>query len=150
MATHPSILAWRIPWTEKPGPWGHKESDRTEQLRTVISWASPGGSMVEDRSIKAGDTGSIPELRRSHGERNSNPLQYSCLENPTDQGAWRATVHGIPESWTWLSHLAQSGVVSFLPKGRGIQSLIATTYDMTHSSFTHTKARNSSRLLMNC
>ena len=37
------------------------------------------------------------------GEGNGNPLQYSCLENPADRGAWRATVHGVAESWTGLS-----------------------------------------------
>ena len=43
----------------------------------------------------AGDLGSIPGLGRSPGEGNGNPLQYSCLENPMDKGAWRATVHGV-------------------------------------------------------
>ena len=46
----------------------------------------------------AGDQGSIPELGRSPGEGNGNPLQYSCLENPKDGGAWQATVHGVAES----------------------------------------------------
>ena len=41
------------------------------------------------------DTGSIPGLRRSPGEGKGNPLQYSCLENPMDGGAWQATVHGV-------------------------------------------------------
>ena len=44
------------------------------------------------------DTGSIPRLGRSPGEGNGNPLQYSCLGNPIDRGAWRPTVHGISES----------------------------------------------------
>ena len=48
----------------------------------------------------AGDTGLIPGSGRSAGEGNGNPLQYSCLENPTDRGAWRATVHGVAESDT--------------------------------------------------
>ena len=43
----------------------------------------------------AGDSGSILESGRSPGEGNSNPLQYSCLENPIDRGAWQATVHGV-------------------------------------------------------
>ena len=43
----------------------------------------------------AGDSGSIPGLGRSPGEGNGNPLQYSCLENPVDGGAWEATVHGL-------------------------------------------------------
>ena len=47
-----------------------------------------------------GDTGSIPGSGRSPGEANGNPLQYSCLGNPMDRGAWWATVHGVPKSWT--------------------------------------------------
>ena len=48
----------------------------------------------------AGDVSSIPGLGRSCGVGNGNPLQYSCLENSTDRGAWRATVHGVAESST--------------------------------------------------
>ena len=48
----------------------------------------------------AGDLGSIPGLGRSPGEGNGNPLQYSCLENPVDGGAWWATVHGVAKSRT--------------------------------------------------
>ena len=51
----------------------------------------------------AGDAGSIPGLGRSRGAGNGNPLQYSCLENSMDGGAWQATVHGIAKSWTQLS-----------------------------------------------
>ena len=50
------------------------------------------------------DTGSIPGLGRSPGEGNGNALQYSCLENSIDRGAWWAAVHGTTEGWTWLSH----------------------------------------------
>ena len=46
-------------------------------------------------ACNAGDPSSIPALGRSPGEGNGNPLQYSCLENPMDRGAWRATVHGV-------------------------------------------------------
>ena len=53
--------------------------------------------------VKAGDPGSIPESGRSPGEGNGNPLQYSCLENPMDGGAWQATVHAVAKSWTRLS-----------------------------------------------
>ena len=49
------------------------------------------------------DTGSIPELGRYPGEGNGNPLQYSCLENPMDRGAWWATDHRVSKSWTGLS-----------------------------------------------
>ena len=55
-------------------------------------------------ACNAGDPGSIPGLGRSPGEGNGNPLQYSCLENPMDRGAWRATVHGVAKSWTRLSN----------------------------------------------
>ena len=47
----------------------------------------------------AGDMGLIPGLGRSPGEGSGNPLQYSCLENPMDRGAWRATAHGVAKSW---------------------------------------------------
>ena len=49
-------------------------------------------------AYNAGDLGSIPGLGRSPGEGNDNPLQYSCLENAMDGGAWRAIVHGVAES----------------------------------------------------
>ena len=51
--------------------------------------------MVKNPAVSTGDTGSIPGLGRSPGEENSNPLQYSCLGNPMDSGAWWATVHGV-------------------------------------------------------
>ena len=54
----------------------------------------PGGTVVKTMSATAGDKGLIPGLGRSPGERNGNPLQYSCLENPMYRGAWWATVHG--------------------------------------------------------
>ena len=60
----------------------------------------PGGSEVKASSCNAGDLGSIPGLGRSPGEGNGNPLQYSCLENPMDGGAWWATVHAVAESDT--------------------------------------------------
>ena len=49
------------------------------------------------------DMGLIPGLGRSPLGGQGNPLQYSCLENSVDRGAWRATVHGVAQSWTWLS-----------------------------------------------
>ena len=55
----------------------------------------PGGSVVKNLPANTGDTGSIPGLRRSPGEGNGNPLQYSCLGNSMVRGAWRATVHGV-------------------------------------------------------
>ena len=55
----------------------------------------PDRSVVENLPASAGDTGSVSESGRSPGEGNDNPLQYSCLENPTGRGAWWATVHGL-------------------------------------------------------
>ena len=55
----------------------------------------PCSSVGKASACSAGDPGSIPDLGRSPGEGNGNPLQYSCLENPMDRGAWRATVRGV-------------------------------------------------------
>ena len=66
-------------------------------------WGFPGGSEVKASAHNAGDLGSIPGSGRSAGEGNGNPLQYSCLENPTDRGAWWATVHGVEKSRIQLS-----------------------------------------------
>ena len=63
----------------------------------------PGGSDGKESACNAGDPGSIPGSRRSFEERNNNPLQYSCLENPMDRGAWRATVLGVTKGQTRLS-----------------------------------------------
>ena len=60
----------------------------------------PGGSEVKASARNAGDPGSIPGLERSPGEGNGNPLQYSCLENPMEGGAWQATVQGVAKSRT--------------------------------------------------
>ena len=60
----------------------------------------PGGPEVKVSASNVGDPGSIPGSGRSPGERNGNPLQYSCLENPMDRGAWRATVHEVAKSQT--------------------------------------------------
>ena len=57
----------------------------------------PGGSDGKESACNAGDLGSIPVSGRSPGEGNGNPLQYSCLEKPTEGGAWWATVHGVTE-----------------------------------------------------
>ena len=78
MAPHSSTLAWRIPWTEEPG--------RLQSMgfrRVGHNWATSLSCI---------------------GEGNGNPLQYSCLENPVDGGAWRATAHEVAELDTteWL------------------------------------------------
>ena len=66
----------------------------------------PGGAVVNNLLANARDTGDrglIPGLGRSPGLGNGNSLQYSCLENYVDRGAWQATVHGVANSWPRLS-----------------------------------------------
>ena len=58
--------------------------------------------MVKNLPAVAGDLVSIPGSGRSPGEGNGNPLQYPCLENPIDRGAWWAVVYGVPKSWARL------------------------------------------------
>ena len=69
----------------------------------MLTTGFPGGSDGKASACNAGDPGSIPGLGRSPGEGNGNPLQYSCLENPMDGGAWQATVHVVTKSQTQLS-----------------------------------------------
>ena len=72
----------------------------------IYDLEEPVGAVVKESNCRVGgtgDMGSIPGLGRSPGERNGNPLQYSCLGSPMDRGAWWATVHGVAESRTRLS-----------------------------------------------
>jgi len=82
-----------------------------------------GGSVVKNLPCSAGDAGamgSIPGLERSPGEGNGNPLQYSCLENLMDRGAWRTTVHGVAKSWTQLSDYTTTTMEpKYSEKGKG-------------------------------
>ena len=75
----------------------------------------PGGSEVKVSASNAGDLGSIPGSRRSPGEGNGNPLQYSCLENPMDGEAWWATVHRVAKRRTRLSDFTS---LHFRPQGK--------------------------------
>ena len=93
------VGSWRRQWQPTPvllpgkshgrrslvgcSPWGHKESDMTERLHFHFSLSC-------------------------FGEGNGNPLQYACLENPRDGGAWWATVHGVAQSHTRLKQLSSS------------------------------------------
>ena len=67
---------------------------------TMKSLYFPAGSDGKESACNVGDLGSIPGSGRPPGGGHGNPLQYSCLENPTDRGAWWATVHGVTESQT--------------------------------------------------
>ena len=77
MATHSSVLAWRIPWTEEPGG--------------LLSIGSQSWTRLKRLGMHA-----------CTGEGNGNPLQYPCLENPRDRGAWWAAIYGVAQSWTQL------------------------------------------------
>ena len=75
------------------------------KLRELVTdrEAFPGGSDGKASAYNVGYPGSIPGSGRSPGDGNGNPLQYSCLENPTDGRAWLASVHGVAKSQTRLS-----------------------------------------------
>ena len=92
-------LACCSPWVAKSQTW---LSDWIE-LNWVTMRASQVALVVKNPPANAGDVrdaGLILRSGRSPGERNGKPLQYSCLENPMDRGAWRATIHGVTESDT--------------------------------------------------
>ena len=72
-------------------------------LDNNICFITTGGSDGKESACSAGDPGSIPGSGRSPGEKNGNPRQYACLENPTDRGTWQATVLRVRKSGTWLS-----------------------------------------------
>ena len=85
---------------------GRKRSKEKEKMTVIdedIGEGQPCSSDGKESVCNAGDPGSMPWSGRSSGEGNGNPLQYSCLENPMDRGAWRATVHGVAKSRTRLS-----------------------------------------------
>ena len=117
-----SLLHWQVDSL----PLSHLGSPsliiREISIKTTMSsshqseWQPPKkstsrASLVKNLPANTGDTrnaGSIPGLGRSPGGGNGNPLQYSCLGNPTDRGAWRAAVHGVSKSWKQLSDWAHT------------------------------------------
>ena len=102
-----SILAWRIPRTDKPGglqpvgSQGVRQNNSATNTFTLLCF--PGGSDGKESACNTGDLGLIPGLGRSPEEGNGFPFQYSCLENSMDRGAWKAIVHEVTASWTQLS-----------------------------------------------
>ena len=73
-----------------------KNACLASSTETVLGF--PGGSDGKESACNSGAVGLIPGSGRSPGEGNGNPLQYSCLENPMDRGAWRATAHVVTKS----------------------------------------------------
>ena len=114
----PGLISFRVDWLDLLAVQGtlksllQHHSSKASILRhsaffTVQlshPWGFPGGSEVKASACNAGDLGLIPESGRSPGEGNGNPLQYSCLENPMDGGAWWAIVHGVAKSQRRLSY----------------------------------------------
>ena len=74
--------------------WVRKLPWRRDRLPTPVFLGFPGGSGGKESACNAGDLGSIPGMGRSPGGGHGSPLQYSCLENPMDRGAWLATILG--------------------------------------------------------
>ena len=96
MATHSSILAWRVLWTEEPG-----------------GLLSVGSHRVRH------DWSDLACMHTCIGEGNGNPLQCSCLENPRDRGAWWAAVYGVTQSQTRLKQLSSSNRMYCRSKSKG-------------------------------
>ena len=97
---------------------GELRSYKWCDLAKIHIWRGfPGSSVVKNPLANAGDAGdggSIPRLGRCLGGGNGNPLQYSCLGNPMDRGAWWATVHGVTKSQTRLSDLTTTARIAGL------------------------------------
>ena len=101
MAPHSSTLAWKIPWTEEPGrlqSMGSLSMGMTERLLFHFSLSCIG-------------------------EGNGNPLQYSCLENPMDRGAWWTAIYGVPQSQTQLKWVSSSIAYIYIYTEREVWSL---------------------------
>ena len=108
----------------------HNRKEHNIGNQLCSSRASQVAQVVKNPPAKAGDirgSGSNPVSARSRGGGNRNSIQYSCLENSMDRGAWRAIVHRVVKSWTWLksfhTHI-YSPVKSFFKKKLWKQYLI--------------------------
>ena len=84
----------------------------------------PGGSMVKNPPTNAGDVDTIPGSGRFPGGGNGKPLQYSCLGNPMDRGAWWATIHGVAKSRTGLTDFTFTFHFHALEKEMGTHSSV--------------------------
>ena len=90
---------------EKSAKMGTEHSEVPDYQCLVCSGMDfLGGSAIKNTPVSAGDVGLIPGLGKSLREGYGTPLQYSCLGNPIDRGAWWAVVYRVPKSWTRLSN----------------------------------------------
>ena len=79
------------------------------------------------------ETASVPGLGRSPGEGHGDPLQYSCLENPMDRGAWWATVHRVTKSWIRLKRLSTDAHRKFKSSVKGMNAMILSHADVVYT-----------------
>ena len=89
---------------------GKKQKLHYVELVFGICQGFPHSSVGKESICNSGDPGLIPGLERSAGEEIGYPLQYSCLENPRDGGAWWAAIYGIAQSRTRLKRLSSSSL----------------------------------------
>ena len=87
------------------------------QSQRKNGYGFPGGAVMKNPPASAGDTGLIPGSERSPGGGNGNPLQYSCLGNPMDRGAWWATVHGATRVLDTTEQLKKNNKQQSGPRG---------------------------------
>ena len=101
------MLLHALPFTPELETWTESCDENLQKVFLIVFYLHirglPDGSVVKNLLANAGDVSSIPGSGRYPGGGNVNPLQYSCLGNPMDRGAWRATAYGVTKSWTQLS-----------------------------------------------
>ena len=135
MATHSSVLAWRIPGMGEPGGLpsmgshrvGHDWSDLAAAAVSVRGF--PGGTSAKKSACQCRRRKRCvfnPWVRRCPRVGNGSPLQYSCLENRMDRGAWLATVHTVAKSQTWPKQLSRHEV--------SVMAILANSYTQQGNS----------------
>ena len=107
----PRMFIWKHCHVERASQSSQDTCKQSPGLSSLLfgGWP-PGGGLPwwpdgKDSACNAEDLGLIPGLGRSPGEGNGHPLQYSCLENSMDRGAWQAIVHGVAERYYWVSNM---------------------------------------------
>ena len=91
-------LQYTVLTLQKADDTNHLETKNSIGSRYKAQKGFPGGLVVKNLPVNAGDTGLIPSSGRCPGEGNGNPLQYSCLENPLERRAWQPAIHRVTKS----------------------------------------------------
>ena len=133
MATHSSILAWRIPWTEEPGRLQSMGSQRVrhDRVTNTLLLGFPVGASGKESACSAEALGLIPGLGRSPGEGKGYPLQYSVLENSTSMGSQR--VGHVWVTSLLLSFTGLTGLISL--QSKGLSRVFSNTTVRKHQFF---------------